>query len=114
MRISDWSSDVCSSDLANRNFRIFSPDETTSNRWNDVLTVTDRMYVAERLPTDTHVSPDGRVLEGSGERRGGKECARMGRSRWSPLTDNKEQQHDVRTARNQRSPTTCTVPSLWT
>jgi len=46
-----------------RNFRIFSPDETTSNRWDSVFDVTDRMSVAELLPTDDHVGPDGRVLE---------------------------------------------------
>ena len=46
-----------------RNFRIFSPDETTSNRWDAVFDVTDRLSVAELLPTDDHVGPDGRVLE---------------------------------------------------
>ena len=46
-----------------RNFRIFSPDETTSNRWDAVFEVTDRLSVAEVLPTDDHVGPDGRVLE---------------------------------------------------
>jgi len=45
------------------NFRIFSPDETTSNRWDSVFDVTDRMSVAELLPTDDHVGPDGRILE---------------------------------------------------
>ena len=49
--------------LANRNFRIFSPDETTSNRWNDVLDATDRASSAQILPSDSHVSPDGRVME---------------------------------------------------
>ena len=46
-----------------RNFRIFSPDETTSNRWDSVFDVTDRLSVAELLPTDDHVGPDGRVVE---------------------------------------------------
>ncbi|HEX7616799.1 MAG TPA: phosphoketolase family protein [Thermoanaerobaculia bacterium] len=46
-----------------RNFRIFSPDETTSNRWDSVFDVTDRLSVAQLLPTDDHVGPDGRVLE---------------------------------------------------
>jgi xylulose-5-phosphate/fructose-6-phosphate phosphoketolase len=35
--------DVMKLNAENRNFRIFSPDETTSNRWNDVLDVTARM-----------------------------------------------------------------------
>ncbi|HEX3525624.1 MAG TPA: phosphoketolase family protein [Thermoanaerobaculia bacterium] len=46
-----------------RNFRVFSPDETASNRWNDVFEETDRDSTAEILPTDEHVSPDGRVME---------------------------------------------------
>ncbi len=46
-----------------RNFRVFSPDETASNRWSAVFEVTDRCSVAERLPGDDHVSPDGRVME---------------------------------------------------
>jgi xylulose-5-phosphate/fructose-6-phosphate phosphoketolase len=45
------------------NFRIFSPDETTSNRWNAVFEVTDRCSTAEIIPTDDHVAPDGRVME---------------------------------------------------
>jgi xylulose-5-phosphate/fructose-6-phosphate phosphoketolase len=46
-----------------QNFRIFGPDETTSNRLNAVLEVTNRESVAEILPTDDHISPDGRVME---------------------------------------------------
>ncbi|GBD24898.1 Xylulose-5-phosphate phosphoketolase [bacterium HR30] len=46
-----------------RNFRVFSPDETTSNRWNDVFEVTTRCSVAETTPEDEAVSPDGRVME---------------------------------------------------
>ncbi|HZJ08770.1 MAG TPA: phosphoketolase family protein [Trueperaceae bacterium] len=45
------------------NFRIFCPDETSSNRWDAVFEVTDRCSTAEVLPTDEHVSPDGRVME---------------------------------------------------
>lgn len=49
---------------ANRdNFRIFSPDETSSNRWNAVFEVTSRCSTATILPTDDHVAPDGRVME---------------------------------------------------
>ena len=46
-----------------RNFRVFSPDETTSNRWNAVFDVTNRCSTAEIIPTDDHVAPDGRVME---------------------------------------------------
>ena len=55
--------DVLERSSESRNFRLFSPDETASNRWNDVFEVTDRTSTAEILPTDDHVSPDGRVME---------------------------------------------------
>ena len=46
-----------------RNFRVFSPDETTSNRWNAVLEVTDRCSSAQIAASDEGVSADGRVME---------------------------------------------------
>ena len=46
-----------------QNFRVFSPDETNSNRWNAVFEVTNRCSTADILPTDDHVAPDGRVME---------------------------------------------------
>jgi xylulose-5-phosphate/fructose-6-phosphate phosphoketolase len=46
-----------------RNFRLFSPDESNSNRWQDVLEVTNRAWMAETLPWDDHLAPDGRVME---------------------------------------------------
>jgi xylulose-5-phosphate/fructose-6-phosphate phosphoketolase len=46
-----------------RTFRIFGPDETASNRLGAVLEVTDRAWQAEIVPTDDHLSPDGRVME---------------------------------------------------
>jgi len=45
------------------NFRVFSPDETNSNRWGAVFEVTNRCSTAEILPGDEHVAPDGRVME---------------------------------------------------
>jgi xylulose-5-phosphate/fructose-6-phosphate phosphoketolase len=44
-------------------FRLFGPDETASNRLASVFETTDRAWTAERLPTDDHLSPDGRVME---------------------------------------------------
>jgi xylulose-5-phosphate/fructose-6-phosphate phosphoketolase len=44
-------------------FRVFSPDENNSNRLGAVLDVTDRAWMAERLPGDDHLAPDGRVME---------------------------------------------------
>lgn len=55
--------DVMKLNLESRNFRVFGPDETESNRLGAVFEVTDRTWMAERLETDEHVSPDGRVME---------------------------------------------------
>ena len=55
--------DVLQLNAEARNFRIFSPDETTSNRWNAVFDVTNRCSTADILPGDDHVAPDGRVME---------------------------------------------------
>ena len=55
--------DVMKLNLEQRNFRLFSPDENNSNRWNDVLDVTDRCWVAEIHEGDDHLSPDGRLME---------------------------------------------------
>jgi len=55
--------DVMKLNLASRNFRIFSRDENASNRWADVFDVTNRGFVGEILPSDDHISPDGRVME---------------------------------------------------
>ena len=46
-----------------RNFRVFGPDETSSNRLSALFEATDRTWMAESLPTDEHLSPDGRVME---------------------------------------------------
>jgi xylulose-5-phosphate/fructose-6-phosphate phosphoketolase len=46
-----------------RNFRVMGPDETSSNRLGALFEVTDRAWVAETLPEDDHLAPDGRVME---------------------------------------------------
>ena len=45
------------------NFRVFSPDETSSNRWGAIFEVTNRCSTGEIIPGDDHVAPDGRVME---------------------------------------------------
>jgi len=45
------------------NFRVFGPDETASNRLDDLFSVTDRQWEAEILATDEHLAPAGRVVE---------------------------------------------------
>ena len=44
-------------------FRLFGPDEVASNRLQAVFDVTDRQWEAERLSTDDHLAPEGRVME---------------------------------------------------
>jgi xylulose-5-phosphate/fructose-6-phosphate phosphoketolase len=46
-----------------RTFRVFGPDETSSNRWSAVFDVDSRCLMGEQLPTDRSVSPEGRVME---------------------------------------------------
>ncbi|WP_327103814.1 phosphoketolase family protein [Nonomuraea glycinis] len=46
-----------------RTFRLMGPDETASNRLSAVFETTDRAWNAERLPTDEHLAPGGRVME---------------------------------------------------
>jgi xylulose-5-phosphate/fructose-6-phosphate phosphoketolase len=48
---------------ARRNFRIFGPDETASNRLSRVFEATNRAWEAEILPYDDHLAPGGRVME---------------------------------------------------
>ncbi len=56
-----WLRDVI---VANpKNFRIFGPDETASNRLDDVYEVTAKAWQGEVLATDEHLSHDGRVIE---------------------------------------------------
>jgi xylulose-5-phosphate/fructose-6-phosphate phosphoketolase len=55
--------DVMKLNLDSGNFRLFSPDENNSNRWQDVLEVTKRAWVAETFDYDDHLAPDGRVME---------------------------------------------------
>jgi xylulose-5-phosphate/fructose-6-phosphate phosphoketolase len=47
----------------NRNFRLFGPDETASNRLSAVFETTGRAWIAATAPEDDHLSPDGRVIE---------------------------------------------------
>ena len=55
--------DVMKNNLDQANFRIFGPDETSSNRWDDVFQVTSRVWMEKILPEDTHLSQAGRVME---------------------------------------------------
>jgi len=55
--------DVMKMNAESRNFRVVGPDETASNRLGALFEATDRAWVAERLPEDEHLAPEGRVME---------------------------------------------------
>ncbi len=55
--------DVISLNAEARNFRVFGPDETVSNRLDAVFEVTARQWIAESEPDDQWLAPDGRVME---------------------------------------------------
>src|SRR3546814_4857717 len=84
MRISDWSSDVCSSDLfhtAVSRLQIFCSEDLGAF-YLDVLK--DRLYTAGQ---DSHARRSAQTALHhirSEERRVGKECVSTCRSRWSP------------------------------
>jgi len=61
--LGQWLRELLRSNAAARNFRLFGPDETASNRLDAVFEVTDRTWVAESVAGDDHLSPDGRVME---------------------------------------------------
>src|SRR3546814_2585307 len=88
MRISDWSSDVCSSDLGvlEQTEAIFHLEDRL-DRGVDLLDVDlalgDRFGEIFHIDRALHVHVDPRV-DRSEERRVGKECVSTCRSRWSP------------------------------
>ncbi len=55
--------DVTNLNQEQRNFRIFGPDETLSNRLNAVFEATDRQWDARTIDNDEFLAPEGRVME---------------------------------------------------
>jgi xylulose-5-phosphate/fructose-6-phosphate phosphoketolase len=55
--------DVVKLNREQRNFRIFGPDETLSNRLNAVFEVTNRQWEARTQENDEFLATDGRVME---------------------------------------------------
>src|SRR3546814_1158565 len=84
MRISDWSSDVCSSDLPRHDHQV---DVVGAEDLDQLLAVGGPVEplapdgAFDQLGGDAVVFPD---LQRSEERRVGKECVSTCRSRWSP------------------------------
>jgi xylulose-5-phosphate/fructose-6-phosphate phosphoketolase len=54
---------VMQANLKEKNFRVFGPDETVSNRIGDVIVGTGKAWMAEVLPVDVDLSETGRVME---------------------------------------------------
>ena len=55
--------DVMRLNADTKNFRVFGPDETASNRLDALFETTDKTFMEPQLNTDEHLSPNGRVME---------------------------------------------------
>ena len=55
--------DVIKLNAKYRNFRVFGPDETASNRLSALFEATERQWMARTQPEDEHLAPEGRVME---------------------------------------------------
>ncbi|MGK0187192.1 MAG: xylulose-5-phosphate/fructose-6-phosphate phosphoketolase [Verrucomicrobiales bacterium] len=55
--------DILKLNREQKNFRIFGPDETASNRLSAVFEETNRVWLAESEPGDDHLGAEGRVME---------------------------------------------------
>ena len=55
--------DTLRANARNRNFRVFGPDETASNRLQAVFQASGRTWQEPRFDFDDHLAPDGRVME---------------------------------------------------
>jgi len=62
-KIGAYLSDVVKLNQDNRNFRLFSPDETYSNRLDKIFESTTRSFVWPHKPWDKDLGYDGRVME---------------------------------------------------
>src|SRR3546814_14491122 len=94
MRISDWSSDVCSSDLGHQVAHTLTSAGVPRISWcvrgRPSPSSEGRAKPGKALPT----SADGNRAGRSEERRVGKECVSTCRSRWSPYHYKKKYKHD--------------------
>jgi xylulose-5-phosphate/fructose-6-phosphate phosphoketolase len=55
--------DIAKMNAKYRNFRVFGPDETISNRLSALFETTERQWMAKTLPEDEHLAPEGRLME---------------------------------------------------
>ncbi len=61
--LGEYLRDILKLNEPEKNFRVFGPDETASNRLSAVFEASDRVWMAETLDIDDHLSSDGRVME---------------------------------------------------
>ncbi len=61
--LGQWLREVFRLNSQARNFRLFSPDETSSNRLDAVFEATGRTWLGELRPGDNNLHTDGRVME---------------------------------------------------
>ena len=55
--------DIMKLNAGSKNFRVFGPDETASNRLDALYEATNKVTMQPMVPTDEHLSRDGRVME---------------------------------------------------
>src|SRR3546814_12029970 len=95
MRISDWSSDVCSSDLADRLYGVLDRQlgETGAFVAGADYSIADIACFPWTIPHKAQGIDLARFPHRSEERRVGKECVSTCRSRWSPYHSNTNSTH---------------------
>src|SRR3546814_8359833 len=91
MRISDWSSDVCSSDLLRADHHCLhrsAPDDPAAQPLKDRTAVAAIVRIGIGA---AQILPRKRMIGRSEERSVGKECVSTCRSRWTPYHYKKQQ-----------------------
>src|SRR3546814_20259081 len=111
MRISDWSSDVCSSDLTNG-----CATSKTSTCGVRSITGRPRSRLCGKAPGIARTTPlpsTSACVVRSEERRVGKECVSTCRSRWSPYHSQKKYHHITSSTLTKHVHTSSTRPTLY-
>lgn len=62
-RLGTYLEDVATRNASRQNFRLFCPDETTSNKLEAIFNATDRAFMGPLFGSDEYLSPEGRVIE---------------------------------------------------
>src|SRR3546814_12328120 len=100
MRISDWSSDVCSSDLRGRPRQASCCETRAGSGGRNRCTFPSRVTDSTQNDAGYSCRLGNVTPERSEERRGGKECVSPCKSRWSPYHSKKNERHRYEKARS--------------